>query len=566
MRDLRPYQAEANKRLSARYYQNAFRWVLEIPTGGGKTFTAASFLAEHLHRHERALFVVPRIDLVAQTEASFSELFSPLQMGAIQGERNVVGRQITIATMQTIAQEKRLQELFEANHGPFDYLFLDEAQGACAKSYHRILAKLAHPYTLVVGPTATPYRADGQSLKKVFTDGLCYSIDFLDLVLQGYLSDVREHLVEIPELDLSDIDLSDVEKGTIAHTAYLQRMKATQRYAHVYASWHIHAPGKRTVVFAQDVADAHAYAEYVRGQGTLCEVVVADTPEKRRAQIYEAFTRGDLKMIVNVGVMQVGLDLPCIECIIVMATMNRGTFTQVVGRGLRLSPETGKDHLVVLNATDRAHTLMSVGKLVGTTADLSGKGLRSVLQESLKEETKTWDPLLLASSQYSQERALAEVRTRSFNIFAGDGWLEMPTGDYWKVIEGVGTLVAEKSWTGYISYLKKPNGRREEITTEPVPALKAKQMCARHLLLLQEERGRRERATEQPISWAHWSYLRQRRVGHIGHSHEEAVKGGMTEGEYQALAQQLKDRGSAHSSQGWVLGPITPKRREAIPA
>src|SRR5262245_26637591 len=72
--NLRPYQSTSIEAVRAEVRAGKRNVLLCIPTGGGKTITAASILAGSVARGSRVLFVAHRKELIDQTVRTFASL------------------------------------------------------------------------------------------------------------------------------------------------------------------------------------------------------------------------------------------------------------------------------------------------------------------------------------------------------------------------------------------------------------------------------------------------------------------------------------------------------------
>ena len=69
-----------------------------------------------------------------------------------------------------------------------------------------------------------------------------------------------------------------------------------------------------------------------------------------RAEILQDFEDGKYNVLCNSMLLTEGYDCPAVDCIIVLRpTKSRPLYAQMVGRGTRLSPDTGKDHLLLID-------------------------------------------------------------------------------------------------------------------------------------------------------------------------------------------------------------------------
>jgi DNA repair protein RadD len=81
--------------------------------------------------------------------------------------------------------------------------------------------------------------------------------------------------------------------------------------------------------------------------GVTTGYIDCHTIRTERRKIFRKFTRGELKIIVNVATLDTGLDLD-VRCISdCRPTKSEIRFVQTIGRGLRTAP--GKDHLKILD-------------------------------------------------------------------------------------------------------------------------------------------------------------------------------------------------------------------------
>ena len=104
------------------------------------------------------------------------------------------------------------------------------------------------------------------------------------------------------------------------------------------------------IVFAAGVEHGQAVAEQLRAAGQRVFEIYGTTPASQRAAAVRQFSAGTVKYLVNVGVLTTGFDAPRVDAVALMRpTLSAGLYSQMVGRGLRLSPDTGKLDCVVLD-------------------------------------------------------------------------------------------------------------------------------------------------------------------------------------------------------------------------
>jgi DNA repair protein RadD len=90
----------------------------------------------------------------------------------------------------------------------------------------------------------------------------------------------------------------------------------------------------------------------------ISAMVVGDTVDVDRDQIIEEFKIQKLKYLVNVSVLTTGFDAPHVDVIAILRpTESVSLYQQIVGRGLRLSPN--KLNCLILDYTGQGHDIFS---------------------------------------------------------------------------------------------------------------------------------------------------------------------------------------------------------------
>jgi hypothetical protein len=218
------------------------------------------------------------------------------------------------------------------------------------------------PYRL--GLTATPERADGKNLAKIWE--MAYSYSMIDAMDEGYLVPIRSVIQPIEGLDLSEVsgtsDYSAEELGKV-----LLRAEVVDHTADCLME---HAVGRKAIVFTATVEQAQLTAEELRNRGWKATHVSGETPAEERARILNDFSNGEIDAICNCAVLTEGTDLPIADCIVVARpTRSKPLYIQMIGRGLRLSP--GKEDCLVIDlagASDE-HSLIQAPVLIGILKD-----------------------------------------------------------------------------------------------------------------------------------------------------------------------------------------------------
>jgi superfamily II DNA or RNA helicase len=477
------YQEKSVSDVNEANERGLYRVVVELPTGAGKTRMAMEMVRLFTAIGEYCLFLVPTIDLALQAYEEALKWFPPHLVGLIQAENNETGRWLTIASVDTLAIEGRRNNALAAmGWNKYSVVICDEADVTLCEKYATVFRTMAYPRSQLIGITATPYRHDGQSLRKVFWHGLVSYVDMLDLCAQGRILYPRAHRCWC-DTDLTNITLKglydDQEK---APAGLMDRILASNRYEMAFRSWEEVFDYGRVPIFANDVDDAYGFARYFEHKGVPSSVITGKITGDSRKAIYDALHDGSIPILSNYHVLTAGWNEPRIRGVIIACFSLMGEHpnirlhTQIVGRGSRLSDETDIDgnpikqfnEIVYLVTKEYPNVppLMSMGMLPGTIYDQpkSAPRVRTIpdeIEEMTGEKRENWEPVEISVK-------LQEIRHEASNLFIRNGWQQQMDGTF-TLTTKAGTLSIEpEGAASYAVYLERDGMRRTRL-----PELKA---------------------------------------------------------------------------------------------
>lgn len=334
---LRPYQADAITRVGIAM-RSQRRVVLTIPTGGGKTATAAEVVRRATAKGNRTLWLAHRAELIDQAASTL--VTHGLVVGALCASAQTPPNpfaDVQVATVQT---------LLARNLRPRANLIVaDEAHHYVADQWVTLLQ--AYPDAFVLGLTATPERSDGRGLGELF-GSLVVGVSARDLIALNAL----------------------VPCEVLRPSAYLKSGEIAQ---HPVDAWAQHAGNRLTIVFARSVELANEYTDAFKLRGARVACIHGEMPWVERMLYLESFRRGDIRVLVNVFVLTEGFDAPETSCIILArGCSTAGTFLQMVGRALRPAP--GKTDALLLDLRGVSHEFGEPAE--DRFFSLDGKGIR----------------------------------------------------------------------------------------------------------------------------------------------------------------------------------------------
>lgn len=304
--ELRPYQEEAIQAFMDDFEQSGptGSGLLYLATGAGKTVIAAE-LSKRIGGP--ILFLVHREELAAQTIAKYSAVWKGVDIGLVKAQSNELGRTVTVASVQTVTSEKRLNELFFAKN--YKLVIADESHHYCSPTFERVLKKIP-AYRL--GLTATPERSDNAALDHLFSKVL-YKYTIIDGIKDGYLSDIQARHIKI------DVNLDGVKVscGDFAAQAISDVMCNPGVMDVIYKKWAEYASDRKTVVFCCDIEHSRQMAEYFSRQGINADYLSGKMDSETRAATLKRYSRGQTQVLTNCMILTEGWDEPAVDCVVV---------------------------------------------------------------------------------------------------------------------------------------------------------------------------------------------------------------------------------------------------------
>lgn len=293
---LRPHQTRAIDAVRAVYRSGKRRVLLVMPTGAGKTHTAAVLIRASVDRGHRVLFLVHRREIVMDTHRRLVAAGVPC--GLVMAGAAASDALVQVASVQTVAAREC--------HPAADLVVWDEAHHAAASTYRDIAAQ--YPGAWHLGLTATPERADGAGLRDAF-----------DEIVVG--ATVRE-LMDAKLLAECDVMAPQGRQTGLAEAPA--------------DAWVRLAGGRPTVAFCRTVAESLALAAALETRGVAARHIDGGTATKARDATLAAFAAGTVQVLTNVFVLTEGWDCPRAKvCLLARGCGSEGTYLQMVGRVLR---------------------------------------------------------------------------------------------------------------------------------------------------------------------------------------------------------------------------------------
>ena len=387
-RQLYEHQEEAIQKLDAMDKRGSFRTLLVLPTGGGKTLTAAYWLLRNaVDQNKKILWLAHRHLLLEQAAEAFARnaytdtmvnrtVFNYRIISGMHDKPVHIQKTDRILIASKDSMIRRLDKLKNWLNGEEIYLVIDEAHHAVAKSYKKIIQYVAdHTKSMkLLGLTATPFRTseDEQgALKQVFTDDIVYKTDLDTLIKKGILATPTfidcntniqftehlgvqalksiENLDTLPENIVNDIAGSK-ERNRIIVDEYINNYEK-------YGPTIVFALNKNHAITLNALFNEKGKKYGIKSEFIISEVqdmitgiTISNADNERKI---EAYRNGEIQVLINVNILTEGTDLPKTHTVfLTRPTVSTTLMTQMVGRALRGLKAGGTKEAYIVSFVD----------------------------------------------------------------------------------------------------------------------------------------------------------------------------------------------------------------------
>lgn len=372
---LRDYQIKLKNGVYRKIHEGHKRILVVSPTGSGKTLTTASIAADAVSRNKRVMWLCHRDFLI---ESAIETLTKDVKIdsgdiGVIKaGYSENYDTLVQVCSIQTLTNRKL------PNH--IDVLLVDEAHTTCFFSFYK---KIISTYSdaIQIGLTATPWRMKSSKeyfgmFFEVFVEGLSIS----ELTYRQFLVPARYFgwggLVDMSSVDISssgEFILGQMQDAFLGSDIPEIVAKKLQKLC----------KGKTGIIFNTGVKQSLIQVEVLNNTGIKTVHLDGQTPFEIRKKYFRQLENKEIDCISSIGCLTEGFDVRSLEYIILARSTNSvSLYRQMCGRGLRISPETGKQECIIL---DFGGNVKKHGYLTAKRCITLDPTKISSLKETLKE-------------------------------------------------------------------------------------------------------------------------------------------------------------------------------------
>lgn len=405
-RSVRPYQKEAMKALDHSVELEKRRFLMELPTGTGKTDLVCLYLKRLFAagQAERVLFLVDREQLAKQAVEALQDILSHhgsywLKPGMVKQEQ-----QITVCLLQTM-----IGRYEEFSSGYFDVVIADECHRSIYGSWQ---TSLTHFDAFHIGLTATPA---AYIERNTFSFYLCkeeqpdFTYPIHEAFQHGFLvpykfaEGITEFIAEGVDVDEDHYDPAEFERKWTNEDTNKKMMEEFDRLA--LSNYSELAPKLKTgpgkaIVFAITKHHAARLTHYLNElhpehKGRYAEVITSDVANAD--DLIRKFKYEEYPMVaVSVDMLTTGFD--CREILhLVMCRRLRSPilYQQIRGRGTRTAPHIDKRKFVIydffrnreyFNDSDTDVFTGAGGGHISVSPPGSHKPVRDLIELGLEDE------------------------------------------------------------------------------------------------------------------------------------------------------------------------------------
>jgi len=339
------------------------RFVLQMPTGSGKTRTAMEIVCQTLNKSPEGSIITwlaHSEELCAQAYECFLEVWSHIGKFQIKLVRawGVGGgircefseRAMVIGGFQKLHGQLRTKEItFNELAQRSCLVIVDEAHKVLAPTYNAVTRALAGDGAAVIGLTATPGRSvvdeeENRALANYFFNEVLTIESGTKTVIE-YLRDrdVLSKTEYAPLMTDRTYELEDKEKRHLEQffdlpKGILSRIASDDiRNVEIIKSIQRECGGGHQILFFGCSVDHSKFISALLGfLGVKAAHLDGEIPRQRRAGLIEEFRKGEIQVLCNYGVLSTGFDAPKVDLVFISRpTASIVLYSQMIGRGLR---------------------------------------------------------------------------------------------------------------------------------------------------------------------------------------------------------------------------------------
>jgi len=343
---LRDYQKDSvTKGLEILNSPKARRELLVLPTGAGKSIVIAETVK---NLNEPVVILQPSKELLEQNYSKFIDVGGEATIYSASAGIKEISK-VTFATIGSIKKEVHNLKKLKVKKIIIDESHIGVKSGSQLRSFLKEVG-----ITNVLGLTATPFALTstlgGSELKmltkikgKLFNN-ICYVHQIKEMVGGNFWSPLEYRVVQQDDRflkpntsgsDYTEDSMTAFYKGNDIQTQIVDNV-----------DYRLSEGARAILIFVPSINEAEILSGKINGSRFVSSL----THKKERDEIITGFKRGDIKVVINVGILTTGFDYPELDTIILArSTMSFALYYQMVGRGVRIHKDKNKTVVIDLS-------------------------------------------------------------------------------------------------------------------------------------------------------------------------------------------------------------------------
>lgn len=358
------------------------RFIIQMPTGSGKTRTAMEVVVAHLNDRSVSgdvLWLAHSVDLVDQAADSFYELWT--HVGGFDADVRIVdgarkgldaeGENVAFVTstfQSMISITNAGTDGASSIENRFSLIVVDEAHMSLAPTYRALIQRLLSGGSVLVGLTATPGRdtddeAENARLAEFYFQNIVGLVapehttvfDYLKSI--GIMSRTKLEALKGADIQLTDKQLEEIQDHFSVPKTVLEKLGKDQlRNIEIVVRLKRlmnEQPNCQVILFACSVDHSKFLVSVLNYLGMSAAHIDGSTSASRRHSLLNNFRDQNLQILSNYGVLSTGFDAPKTDVVfIARPTASIVLYSQMIGRGLRGPAIGGTRSCLVINVKD----------------------------------------------------------------------------------------------------------------------------------------------------------------------------------------------------------------------
>ena len=359
------------------------RFVIQMPTGSGKTRTIMEVITQHFNvttiEKPVVIWLAHSSELCEQAVQCFQEIWVHVANksvhlyrfwgteGRFPREQDIIGPTIVFCGFQkAYSKLKRDPKFYEYIRDNVSLIIVDEAHKIVAQTYDKTTKALLGKNTNLIGLTATPGRsvindAENQRLSDTFFNRIAGIKDGSNNVIaflrkRKVLSKVKNNpLITNINFELTIKEREHLEQYYDFSPGFLKRVgDETARNVLIIKRLEEFCKEQKSILFFScSVEHSKFICSFLIYLGFKAAHVDGGTDKALRKNYIDLFRNGDIQVLCNYGVLSTGFDAPKTNVVFISRpTSSIVLYSQMIGRGLRGPAIGGTENCILVDVKD----------------------------------------------------------------------------------------------------------------------------------------------------------------------------------------------------------------------